>query len=79
MLELRTVWSRWWSLATPLATAGLVALAALLPMATPAMREKFKAMNVVPVSMDRRQSVAMIEGFKKSWWPAIDKAGLKFD
>ncbi|MFN0185694.1 MAG: tripartite tricarboxylate transporter substrate-binding protein [Aquabacterium sp.] len=48
-------------------------------MATPAMREKFAAMKAVPVSMSRAESVAMIEGFKKTWLPAIDKAGLKFD
>jgi tripartite-type tricarboxylate transporter receptor subunit TctC len=48
-------------------------------MATPALREKFAAMKSVPVSMNRAQSVAMIEGFKKAWVPAIDKAGLKFD
>lgn len=48
-------------------------------MATPAMREKFAAMKAVPVSMNRAQSAAMIEGFKKTWVPAIDKAGLKFD
>jgi tripartite-type tricarboxylate transporter receptor subunit TctC len=48
-------------------------------MATPEMRDKFAAMKAVPVSMNRAQSVAMIEGFKKTWVPAIDKAGLKFD
>ncbi len=48
-------------------------------MATPAMREKFAAMKAAPVSMNRAQSVAMIESFRKAWVPAIDKAGLKFD
>ncbi len=48
-------------------------------MATPAMREKFAAMKSVPVSMDRAQSIAMIDAFKKAWVPAIDKAALKFD
>jgi len=48
-------------------------------MATPAMREKFAAMKTVPVSMDRKQSIALIEAFKKTWVPAIDKAALKFD
>jgi hypothetical protein len=36
-------------------------------------------MKSVPVSMDRAQSRAMIEGFKKLWVPAIDKAALSFD
>lgn len=48
-------------------------------MATPAMKEKFVAMKAVPVAMDRQQSKAMIDGFKKLWVPAIEKAGLKFD
>ncbi len=48
-------------------------------MATPAMREKFAAMKSVPVSMDRAQSITMIDAFKKAWVPAIDKAALKFD
>ncbi len=48
-------------------------------MATPAMREKFAAMKAVPVAMDRAQSRATIDAFKKQWLPAIDKAGLKFD
>ena len=48
-------------------------------MASPAMRDKFAAMKAVPVSMDRRQSVALIDAFKKTWVPAVDKAALKFD
>jgi tripartite-type tricarboxylate transporter receptor subunit TctC len=48
-------------------------------MATPAMRDKFTAMKAVPVSMDRAQSKAMMDDFKKLWVPAIEKAGLKFD
>ena len=48
-------------------------------MATPAMREKFMAMKSVPVAMDRAQSRAMIESFKKQWLPAIEKAALSFE
>lgn len=48
-------------------------------MAAPAMREKFAAMNAVPVSMDRVKSRAAIDAFKKAWVPAIQKANLQFD
>jgi tripartite-type tricarboxylate transporter receptor subunit TctC len=48
-------------------------------MATPAMREKFAALKAVPMSMDRAQSRALIDGFKKQWLPVIEKAGLSFE
>jgi tripartite-type tricarboxylate transporter receptor subunit TctC len=48
-------------------------------MATPAMREKFAAMKAAPVSMDRVKTKAMIDGFKRTWLPAIEKANLSFD
>lgn len=48
-------------------------------MKTPEMQQKFAAMKAVPASLDRAQSVAMIQQFKKAWVPTIEKANLKFD
>jgi tripartite-type tricarboxylate transporter receptor subunit TctC len=48
-------------------------------MQMPAVREKFIAAKVEPVSSSQEQTKAMLSSFKAQWQPVIVQSGLKFD